>query len=195
MLGSTTPGFNLSASKATGVVNTNGNMGDVLTVAIGNGGLLPGQKVRFQINLDVDPAFAAAYAASFGASQPDYRTILFDMNGLNVYDGVVKTSSADNAQAFVVFNSVGQSQKAIFDDETVAAGQFYNSNLRPYSAMDPVLIFQLEGAQPIPEPGTIALVLLGLSGLALRRRSRPERSGTVPILRSPRSKMGLSASP
>jgi hypothetical protein len=172
MLGSTTPGFDLSASKATGVVNMNGDMGDVLKVIIGNGGLLPGQNVRFQINLDVDPAFAAMYAASFGESQPDFRTVLFDMNGLNVYDGVVNTSSADNAQAFVVFDPAGPGQKATFDDETVAAGQFYNNNLRTYRAMDPVLIFQLEGAQPIPEPGSAVLAMLCLAGLALRRGSR-----------------------
>ena len=121
LLGSTTPGFNLTANKVNGVVNTNGNMGDELVVNIGNGGLLPGQMVRFKIKLDVDPAFAAQYAASFGASLPDFRTVLFDMNGLNVYDGVVNTSSADNAQAFVKFNPGGQSSTAVFNDETVAA--------------------------------------------------------------------------
>ena len=110
MLGSTTPGFNLTASKVNGVVNTDGDMGDELVVNIGNGGLLPGQLVRFKIKLDVDPAYAAQYAASFGASLPDFRTVLFDMNGLNVYDGVVHTSSDDNAQAFVVFNPGGKSE-------------------------------------------------------------------------------------
>jgi hypothetical protein len=171
MLGSTTPGFDLSASKSTGVVNTDGDMGDVLKVAIGNGGLLPGQMVRFQINLDVDPSFAASYAASFGDSQPDFRTIFFDMNGNNVYDGVVNTSTDDNAQGSVVFNPGGPGSTAIFEDETVPAGEFFNSNLRPYKAMDPVLIFELEG-ELIPEPGSVTLAMLCLGGFALRRGSR-----------------------
>jgi hypothetical protein len=165
-LGSTTPGFALSSS-------TVGGLGDELVVTIGNGGLLPGQLVRFQVNLDVDPAYAATYAASFGASQPDFRTILFDMNGVNVYDGVVNTSSDDNAETFVVFNPGGKSSVSVFDDETVAAGQYFNSNLRQYTAMDPVLIFQLEGSQAVPEPTTIGLAMLGLSmGMFYRGRSR-----------------------
>jgi hypothetical protein len=174
LLGSTTPGFNLSASKAQGVVNTNGDLGDVLTVAIGNGGLQPGQTVRFQINLDVDPAFQASYAASFGESQPDFRTVLFDMNGVNVYDGVTNNSPNDNAQAFVTFNPGLKSQAAIFPDEAVAAGEYFNNNLRQYKAMDPVLIFQLDGADPIPEPASAVLVLLGLASLALRRGQRQQ---------------------
>jgi hypothetical protein len=172
MLGSTTPGFNLTSNKVNAVVNTNGDMGDELVVNIGNGGLLPGQLVRFKIKLDVDPAFAAQYAASFGASLPDFRTVLFDMNGLNVYDGVVHTSSDDNAQTFVKFNPGGQSGKAVFEDETVAAGQYYNSNLREYKAMDPVLIFQTGGGQEIPEPCSVGLAILGLSAGLMVRRSR-----------------------
>ncbi len=166
MLGSTTPGFSLGSS-------TVGNLGDELVVSIGNGGLLPGQLVRFKIKLDVDPTFAAQYAASFGASLPDYRTVLFDMNGVNVYDGITHSSSADNAQAFVVFDPEGKSNTAVFQDEPVAAGQYYNNNLRAYSAIDPVLIFQLEGSQEVPEPTSIGLAMLGLSaGVLLRRRSR-----------------------
>jgi len=172
MLGSTTPGFNLTSNKVNGVVNTDGDLGDELVVNIGNGGLLPGQLVRFKIKLDVDPAFAAQYAASFGASLPDFRTVLFDMNGLNVYDGVVNSSPDDNAQTFVKFNPGGQSGKAVFEDETVAAGQYYNSNLREYKAMDPVLIFQTGGGQQVPEPCSIGLAMLGLSAALMVRRSR-----------------------
>jgi hypothetical protein len=165
LLGSTTPGFALSAT-------TVGGLGDELVVTVGNGGLLPGQLVRFKIKLDVDPAYAATYAASFGDSLPDFRTVLFDMNGNNVYDGVVNTSSADNAQASVVFNPGGKSQVVAFADETVAAGQYFNSNLREYKAMDPVLIFQVGGGE-IPEPTSIGLAMLGLTvGMLLRVRSR-----------------------
>ncbi|HEX3599640.1 MAG TPA: PEP-CTERM sorting domain-containing protein [Lacipirellulaceae bacterium] len=163
-LGSTTPGFALTSS-------TVNNAGDELVVDIGNGGLLPGQTVRFKIKLNVDPSFAAQYAASFGTSLPDYRTVLFDMNGLNVYDGITKTSSDDNAQASVVFTPGGKSSAVAFPDEQVTVSQYYNSNLRPYSATDPVLIFQLNGTQ-VPEPTSIGLAFLGLSAIAFRRGAR-----------------------
>ncbi len=164
-LGSSTPGFSLTSS-------TLNNQGDELIVTIGNGGLLPGQLVRFQINLDVDPAYAAQYAASFGSSQPDFRTVLFDMNGLNVYTGVQKTSSDDNAQASVVFTPGGKSSAVAFPDETVPAGQYYNNNLRAYRASDPVLIFQIGGGTEVPEPSSIAFVMLLVSATTcvLRRR-------------------------
>lgn len=164
-LGSTTPGFSLTSS-------TLNNQGDELIVTIGNGGLLPGQLVRFQINLDVDPAYAATYSASFGGSQPDYRTVLFDMNGLNVYTGSQKTSSEDNAQASVVFTPGGKSNAVAFSDETVAAGQYYNNNLRAYRASDPVLIFQIGGGTEVPEPSSVALVMILVSAAACVLRSR-----------------------
>ncbi len=164
MLGSTTPGFSLSAS-------TLNSAGDELVVTIGNGGLLPGQEVRFRIKLDVDPSFAAQYAASFGASQPDYRTVMFDMNGVNVYDGVTHSSNADNSQAYAVFTPGGKSSTEVFEDEPVAAGQYYNNNLRPYLVSDAVLIFQLNGSE-VPEPTTIGLAMLGVFGVLFCRRCR-----------------------
>jgi len=141
-----------------------------LIVTIGNGGLLPGQLVRFQINLDVDPAYAAQYSASFGSSQSDFRTVLFDMNGLNVYTGIQKTSSDDNAKASVVFTPGGTSNAVAFPDEPVAAGQYYNSNLRVYKASDPVLIFQIGGGSEVPEPSSVALIMLFASTAACVRR-------------------------
>lgn len=162
-LGNTTPGFSLTSS-------TLNSQGDELIVTIGNGGLLPGQLVRFQINLDVDPAYAAQYSASFGSSQPDFRTVLFDMNGLNVYTGIQKTSSDDNAKASVVFTPGGTSNAVAFPDEPVAAGQYYNSNLRVYKASDPVLIFQIGGGSEVPEPSSVALIMLFASTAACVRR-------------------------
>jgi hypothetical protein len=163
-LGTTTPGFNLSATTLNGA-------GDELVVTIGNGGLLPNTSVRFEIKLDIDPAYAATYEASFGASLPDFRTVLFDMNGIDVYAGTTNPSTLDNSQVFVNFTPGGQSTVATFEDEPVAAGQFFNNNIREYRAMDPVLIFQLDGTQ-IPEPTSFGLVLLGLAGFCLGSRRR-----------------------
>ena len=163
-LGTTTPGFNLSAT-------TLNNAGNELVVSIGNGGLLPNSTVRFEIKLDVDPAYAATYQAAFGDSRPDFRTVLFDMNGVDVYAGTTIPSTADNSQAFVNFNPGGKSTVATFADAPVAAGQYFNNNIREYKAMDAVLIFQLEGSQ-IPEPASIGLVLLGLAGFCVGSRRR-----------------------
>lgn len=165
LLGSSTPGFDLMSTTLNG-------LGDELVVTIGNGGLLPGQLVRFQINLDVDPAYAAQYSASFGSSQPDFRTVLFDMNGLNVYTGVQHSSSDDNAKASVVFTPGGKSNAVAFPDEVVPVSQYFNNNLRVYKASDPVLIFQIGGGTEVPEPSSVALLMLLFSVAGCIRRSR-----------------------
>jgi hypothetical protein len=162
-LSRTTPGFNISGSPING---------DELVVNIGNGGLLPGQTVRFKIKLGIDPSFAAAYAASFDSSVPDYRTVLFDMNGVNVYDGfTTNKSSDDNSQMFVNFNPGGKSLVEILPDADVEESQFFNDRIRGGCCCigDPVLIFTPE---PIPEPNSIALAIFGVVGLLAGRRRR-----------------------
>jgi hypothetical protein len=163
-LGSTTPGFALTSS-------TVGGAGDELVVNIGGGGLQPGQTVRFKFKIGIDPSFAAGYAASFGTSLPDYRTVLFDMNGINVYDGTTGFNDSDNSKAHVVFGSTLTSDDSTFPDAIVPVGQYFNSNLRSYSASDPVNLFTLDGA-PIPEPASVGLVMLAVAGLFLKPRSR-----------------------
>jgi len=167
-LGRTTPGFALTSSTTTG--------GDDLVVNIGGGGLLPGQALKFKIKLGIDPSFDAAYKSSFGSSLPDYRTVLFDMNGVNVYDGTTDKSSADNAAAYVIFTPGGKSDTTVFPDEDVAVSQYFNNNLRGgcCCAGDPVNLFTLEGTVPIPEPGSLALVMLGIAGFS-RLGSRNRR--------------------
>jgi len=177
-LGSTTPGFDLSA-------NTVSNAGKELVVTIGNGGLLPGQLVRFQIKLGVDPAFATQYAASFGMSQPDYRTVLFDINSnggstpVDLYgpDPNVPAGSSDNASAFVLFGGVKSSVQTLADatvdaENQAVNGQYRNNALRPYSASDNVNLFRLGGGNEIPEPGSMVLAMLGLSSILFCRRGR-----------------------
>ena len=169
MLGDSTPGFNITSSTA-------GGLGNELIVKIEDGGLLPGELIRFKIDLDVDEAFADQFF-----QHPDYRTVLFDMNGLNVYDGfLTQFNTADNAMATALFNPASGPDFAAgpvaLPDELVIGPEanFFNENYRRYNEMDPVRTFLAgEGGSEIPEPGSAALALLGLCGsLAFSLRSR-----------------------
>jgi hypothetical protein len=175
-LASSTPGFDLSGSSVT-------NSGDELVVTIGNGGLLPGHLVRFQIKLGVDPAFATTYSASFGNASPDYRTVLFDINSdggstpINLYgpDPNLAAGADDNASAYVLFGSTKSSVQTLADgvvDATgqVVTGKYRNNSLRPFGQSDNVNLFQASDTHEVPEPGTIALAILGFSSILFSRR-------------------------
>jgi hypothetical protein len=168
-LGRTTPGIPITS--------TTEDSGDELIVNIGGGGLLPGELFRFKVNIDIDPSFAAQYQALFGDSQPDFRTVLFDMNGTNVYDGTQEVSSADNAEAWVVLDpEVGPdvtTDPVAFADAPVAAAAFFNDSIRGSCCCesDPVLIFEVDG-EVIPEPTSACLLLVTAAfGLLATRRS------------------------
>ena len=169
VLGSTTPGFDITSSTA-------GGLGDELIVNIGGGGLLPGELFRAKVKIDIDPSFEAQYAALFGESLPDFRTVLFDMNGKNVYDGnVTVVSSADNAKAWVVLDPATgpnvPTEPEFFPDESVPTPVFFNNNLRPYRESDPVQIFEIGGV--IPEPGCAFLAMAAIvAGLLFGTRCR-----------------------
>jgi hypothetical protein len=150
------------------------NGGNLLTVDIskqGGGGLAPGEVVRFKIDIDVDAGFNFF-------QHPDYRTVLFDMNGVQVYgpDPGFPNGAEDNAQATVMFSDGSTRGPAIFIDEIVTGpqGDYYNNIFRPYGVMEPVDIFKITGGGTvIPEPtsGLLALVaLLGVTGLSARKR-------------------------
>jgi len=166
LLGSSTPGFDISSDAIDG---------DELVVTIGGAGLLPGELVRFKIDLAVDDNFADQFFA-----HPDYRTVLFDMNGFNVYDGLQQQSDADNATVWVEFDPEIGTLPVALQDELVsgAAADFYNNNYRRYGELDPVRTFQVAGAVGvIPEPTSTFLsaiaVLAGLFfGVDSRRRRR-----------------------
>jgi hypothetical protein len=157
MLAHTTPGFQISS-------HTVNNLGDELVITIGNGGLQPEQKVRFKVDLAVDDQFADMFFM-----HPDFRTVFFDMNGLNVYDGFLQdTSKTDNATASAVFDPASGPNFTVgpiaFGDEPVqgAAADFFNDNYRDYGEMDPVRTFRLGGdGTEVPEPASFMLALVG----------------------------------
>ncbi|MEX0612887.1 MAG: hypothetical protein WD738_01795 [Pirellulales bacterium] len=167
LLGNTTPGFNLTSNVSDG--------GNLLTVDIskpGGGGLDPGELVRFRIDIDVDPGFPDP---PFFV-HPDYRTVLFDMNGIQVYgpDPFFPVGAEDNAQVTVTFSGGTMAGPVAFADEVVTGPQsiFFNSNFRPKDLMEGVDIFEVEDCF-IPEPGSAALGLLGvLGGIGLTTRFR-----------------------
>jgi hypothetical protein len=171
MAASTTKEFDLTSS-------TLNNAGDELILKIGGDGLAPGEMVRFKIDLEVDAAYAGQIFM-----HPDYRTVMFDMNGLNVYDGFTQDfSSDDNSHAWAVFDPATGANfttgPVALDDQIVAgvAADFYNNNYRRYRDMDPVRTFVLDSSQSvIPEPGSAALALVGvIGGLAWASRGRRE---------------------
>jgi hypothetical protein len=157
------------------------DMGDIslLTVNIaksdGSGGLAPGDLVRFRIDIDVRDEFAGQVF-----TRADFRTVLFDMNGCNVYDGNTGCgvmNSTDNSQVAVGFEDGTRSILLTLDDMAVEApqGLFYNSNFRPRGIMEPVDIF--EWCPPgfvIPEPSSAMLSFFALFGGAWLG-SRPRR--------------------
>ncbi|HEX2475693.1 MAG TPA: PEP-CTERM sorting domain-containing protein [Lacipirellulaceae bacterium] len=164
LVGSTTPSFQLTSSTVGG---------DELVVQIGNGGLPVGQLVRFKIDLDADAPNSTGLF-----EQPDFRTVLFDMNGVQVYDSgmPIVVSSADNSRMWVVFDpATGPNFSTIpvaLPDATVPQPDsfFFNDNPRQWGQNDTVRIFSLTGGGVIPEPSSIVL-LAGLAcGLATWRR-------------------------
>jgi hypothetical protein len=170
MLGSSTKNFQIESS-------TVNNAGNELVVKILGDGLAPGELIRFKIDLDVDAAFAGQFFA-----HPDYRTVLFDMNGMNVYDGFLEdVNTADNAKASAIFDPASGPNFTIgpvaLADSTVtgAAADFYNNNYRKLRDRDPVRTYSVvgEGDGVIPEPGSIVLFLAGMvGGIATLRRRR-----------------------
>jgi hypothetical protein len=166
-LGTTTPGFDLTSS-----ITDSGNLLTVNIAKQGGGGLGPGELVRFKIDLGVD-------AGQPFFTHPDFRTVLFDMNGCNVYDGNTgcgAPSSADNSVVTLKFSDGSSSAAVPLVDEDVPApqSQYFNNTFRPYGVMEPVDIFELVGGstEVIPEPTTAVLIAAGLGGFWLAARPR-----------------------
>lgn len=166
-LAGSTPGFSIGSTTLDG-------KGDELILQIKGGGLAPGERLRFMIDLDVDPAFRGELF-----SHPDYRTVLFDMNGVNVYDGFAQdVSSTDNARAMAIFNPAAGEDFAVgpfaFPDEPVygGAGGVFNDHYRRFGDPDPVRTYEVGGELVlVPEASSLWLAAWALVGhMAISRR-------------------------
>jgi hypothetical protein len=152
--------------------------GDELVLNFGNGGLPTGESVRFKIALGVDDGFSFFH-------RPDFRTVLFDMNEINVYDGNLHLPSSvdptdDNSHVTVTFGTGATARIAgpiPFEDFNVfgEASKYFNDHFRRYGVMEQVDTFLILGGVggEIPEPTAVVLAIVALGGgLSLAGRSR-----------------------
>jgi hypothetical protein len=159
-LGYYTPGYELTSS-----ISPDGNLLTVDIAKAEGGGLAPGETVHFRIDLDVDAGFTGAPFYQF----PDFRTVLFDMNGEQHYgpDPAFPPPAEDNAQITVRFSDGATSGPKPLADYVVTGPQrdFVNENTHPLFAADGVDLFAVSGsAGVIPEPGAQTSVIIGLLG-------------------------------
>lgn len=169
MIGESTMQYDL-----TSVISPDGNL---LTVNIqkqgGAGGVAPGDEVRFRIDIDVD----AGQPSPPFYMYPDFRTVLFDKNGVQIYgpDPAFPNGAEDNAKASVKFSDGTTLGPEALPDFAVTGAQneYFNANYHPRGVMEGVDIFTSGGGGVVPEPGSAALALLGLVGmLSLGSRRR-----------------------
>jgi hypothetical protein len=156
-----------------GISDITSTGGDELVIKFGNGGLQAGDSVRFKIDLDVDAAFANQFYM-----HPDFRTVLFDMNGMNAYGGN-GSGMSDNSVVTVLFGSnPGTPVSATMDEYSVSGPEanFFNQFHRGYGIMEGVQIFPLMGAASqnteIPEPGALVMAMIALVGGLTYLRNR-----------------------
>ncbi len=150
------------------IISSITSTGDLLTLTFGDGGLAPGELIRFGIDIDPDPGLEDMFP------HPDYRLVLFDMNNL---DG---NGIEDNSVVTAVFEDPNDSTMTAtastqLEDYEVTGPQsnYFNQIIRPYSVMEGVDIFAasgFNGGTEIPEPSTIPLVLISVAGLAIWNR-------------------------
>lgn len=155
-LGNSTPGFNLSS--------TTENNEDVLKVQILNGGLLPGETVRFRVDIDVDPGFPDIFP------HQDFRLVFFQSPSMG------GDPSIPSSVVSAIFSEADMMQlvSGSLDNYTTPNNQYFNNNIRPYSAMEGIDIFSFGTSQVIPEPSSVVLLFVGgvavLFGYVRRRK-------------------------
>lgn len=132
------------------------NGGDLLVVDFTDGGLLPGEVVRFQVDIDRD------------ANQPtqklfaDYTSVFFKSDG--------STDTSQNSEITVTFAD-GSDVNLVLPNQNVdgAISRFFQS-ARPYSTPQQGVKFSVPLVPVIPEPSAGLLAGLALAALGARRR-------------------------
>lgn len=145
--------------------------GDLLTLTFGDGGLAPGEIVRFGIDIDPDADVDGLFP------HPDFRLVLFDMNDMDA-NGTQDNSVVSAQFVDPLDLSMTASASTELEDFVVTGpqSQYFNQFVRPYGVMEGIDTFALTattGPNPIPEPGALllaGLATLGLYGVNKRRR-------------------------
>jgi hypothetical protein len=155
ILSKSTPGIDLASAISAG--------GNQLDLNIGNGGLLPGQIVRFRIALGFDSTYKVDkdYFAT-----PDFRTVLFHMGGEEFYLDNMPSSGSGDAKITVNYGALiaGPVSLGAFNQQVdSSAAKYFNKVYHAYGATDPVQVFAgLTGGTAVPEPGAAVLAAIGL---------------------------------
>jgi PEP-CTERM motif len=167
--GTMSPGLNISSHVE--------NSGDDLYIEF-NDGILPSEEVFFQVDIDVDAAYSSLFYAL-----PDYRTVLFDMNGIDVYDNAPDfDGEGDNSNVWIEFDSM-ECGPVVFPDAVVEGNQanYYNNVYRPHGVMEGIDIFAVTGGVAIPEPSSAMLALMGIIGWVTTAWRRRRQLALVPV--------------
>jgi hypothetical protein len=169
-----------------------GDNHDELVVMFNDGGLAPGQKVRFRIEIGVD---ADQTIIRQQWPHPDFRTVLFDINGIDAYGPTPPASRpsigspgidaygltpltageedrTDNSSSYGVFR---KGQTAITSTRTTLpdyllygpTGSVFNQHFRSWAGPEEVHIFGAEVTAMVPEPDSLLLTSLGIAVLSL----------------------------
>jgi hypothetical protein len=145
--------------------------GNKLTVNIskaGGGGLPATNSLYMQIDLGLDDGFSGKPFYQ----NPDFRTVLFDMNGVQEYgpDPAIPAGAEDNSQIRIFFSNGAVSGPKALRDYAVTGPQadFKNANFHGLYEDDPVDLFAMSGvAGVIPEPGAAILAIMGVIACSL----------------------------
>lgn len=142
-------GFSTQDIEFTGTVADDGNL---LIVDFGDGGLQPGETVRFQVDIDRD-------APESGALFAEYTSVFFG-NGDETPNSEITLSYAE-VEGQIIPNSV----ITLPDFDTTVDVQ----TPRPYTVMQPIDVFPDTTIDIIPEPTAALLAMLATIGAGLRR--------------------------
>ena len=154
-----------------------------IVVDFGNGGIEPGYSAIFEVRFEFDDSIPIEDRprsepvlgignSSFPQYYPSYHRILFDIDGLNptsFSDGVDLVDLSDNGAATISFGDGTQAGPMSLADR-VDVGPAFARDVDARHPAPPFITQPLSGVVGIPEPTTLALLLMGLARIATRRR-------------------------